>query len=253
MLFSYTLLFAMLTSYVAAAPLISPESAHKTMPLFSNEGQAYIHRELNYEWTRLPSRNSDSVWSIVKSIPYRIGHPHQRPGNKIAMFFKIEYEPVGRIRRQIICIGFYGISTGNHYIGAALGLSEGNRLGPRPMGKLKDATTTWGQAIIGSWYQRKSVSRILQFKTSMFLSGNFVQNRKMEITYDKNQFQITPLPDDYKGEIELPFNKPKGLVRVTAAGSEASKLSFIENTAACYLAAAGGQWKREVSIVFVTL
>lgn len=70
----------------------------------------------------------------------------------------------------------------------------------------------------------------------------------MEITY-KKQFHIKHLEqqEDFFEVKELLFTKPKGLVRVTSKDT-------IEDTAACYLAAAGGQWESApVSMVFVIL
>lgn len=90
----------------------------------------------------------------------------------------------------------------------------------------------------------------------MFLtySQNFVQMRQMEITYDEEnkQFHVSPLPEDYskkkKGKKEMSFTEPLGLVPLVEPDSE--------QTAAYYLAAAGGEWvpnSDAVSIVFVIL
>jgi hypothetical protein len=87
----------------------------------------------------------------------------------------------------------------------------------------------------------------------MFLtnSRNFVQKRKMEITYDKREgFLINSLDKGYSGNTEMSFTRPVGLVHLV--------YPECRNTAAGYLAAAGGEWSRvsdskSVSIIFVNL
>ena len=79
-------------------------------------------------------------------------------------------------------------------------------------------------------------------------SRNFVQNNKMAITNDRDSgFHLSELSHYHPENIETSLTKPVGLVPLV-------KPSTIENTAACYLAAAGGTWLHEtVSIVFVIL
>ena len=71
----------------------------------------------------------------------------------------------------------------------------------------------------------------------------------MEIIYDRASGfrRVEHLAHDPSGEIEMTFKQPVGSVPLV-------KPSTIEDTAACYLAAVGGTWVRDmVSIVFVIL
>ena len=87
----------------------------------------------------------------------------------------------------------------------------------------------------------------------MFLTNgrNLVQKRKMEITYNKEekQFYISSFTADFVKK-EMTFKKPAGFVPLV--------LPNCLETAAGYLAAAGGEWSwvddpKFVSIVFVIL
>lgn len=83
-------------------------------------------------------------------------------------------------------------------------------------------------------------------------SRNFVQNQKMEITYnsDKKQFDIRPVTrDDYSGEKEMLFTRPVGRVPLQLVEPHSEK------TASYFLVVAGGEWvpRGSVGILFVIL
>jgi hypothetical protein len=152
-----------------------------------------------------------------------------------------------------LLVYFRRISTGDSPGNVRAGLNEGHpEIAPQAEFDIEDVTPM-EKEIIGSWCQRQTVSHILQFKAWMLLtySRNFVQNRKMEITYnkEKKQFCISPLTrDDYSGEKEMLFKKPVGQVPLQLVEPHS------EGTASYYLVAAGGEWVHEsVGIVFVIL